>query len=190
MATHIDSTEQHVIDDSGLTYADEATLLAATPASTLIGRIGIATSEGTYWLWDSNSTWVQIGRNGVTLIRDVTHSDASWYELFLDGSTVRATIPTDTIWAFEALIAGATSGQVKGFAFHILGAIENDGGTTALMGTPTVTTVDDSDDVSFDARATADDTNDALLIEVQDSDGASDVVRWKAIVTISPVTFA
>jgi hypothetical protein len=58
-----------------------------------------------------------------------------------------------------------------------------------LKGTPVVTVIDDSDDVSFDARVTADDTNDALLIEVSDSDGTGDVVNWLATVRTSEITF-
>jgi hypothetical protein len=70
-----------------------------------------------------------------------------------------------------------------------LGCIENDGGTTALKGVPTVTVVDDADDVSFDAQAAADDANDALLIQVSDADAASDLVRWSASVKIVQVSF-
>ena len=53
-----------------------------------------------------------------------------------------------------------------------------------------LTTIDNADDASFSARVTADDTNDALLIEVSDSDGASDTVRWTAHVTTSELTYA
>jgi hypothetical protein len=123
--------------------------------------------------------------------RAITHNSAAWTALQLgpNGLETRLTIASDTVWAFEALIAGATSGMAKTFAFHIQGCIENDGGVTALKGTPTVTVIDNSDDVSFSARATADDTNDALLIEVSDSDGAGDTVRWSARVVTAEVTY-
>jgi hypothetical protein len=119
----------------------------------------------------------------------VTHSDASWYKLWVDAINDYLVIPSDTCWVFDILLAGATSGMGKSFGFHIRGMIENDGGTTTLKGTPVVTVIDDSDDTSFDARVTADDTNDALLIEVSDSDGASDVVNWLATIRTSEITF-
>jgi hypothetical protein len=126
----------------------------------------------------------------VCVSRQVTHSTTGWYELYADNSNDQLLIPTDTVWSFEALITGATSGLAKTFGFHILGMIENDGGVTAIKGTPTVTTIDNSDDVSFGAQASADDTNDALKIEVQDTDGASDVVRWFATVRTAELTYA
>jgi hypothetical protein len=87
-----------------------------------------------------------------TVTRDVTHSDANWYELFVDGASTQLVIPSDTVWAFDALIAGGTSGMTKSFAFRIVGVVENDGGTTTVK-TSTVTTIEDADDVSFDVRA-------------------------------------
>lgn len=113
--------------------------------------------------------------------RQVTHSDANWYELFLDGSSIRITLANNTLVTFDVLIAGATAGLAKTFNYRIVGAIENDGGITAILGVPVVTTVSETD-VTFDARATADDTNDALLIEVSDSSAQGDVVRWVATI--------
>lgn len=121
--------------------------------------------------------------------RQVTHSSSAWFPLFIDAASERLVIPSDTIWTFSILLSGITSGAAKTFAFKIEGAIENDGGTTAILGTPTVTTLYDTDDVSFDVRVTADDTNDALLVEVSDSDGGGDLVRWFGTVMRSSVTF-
>jgi hypothetical protein len=120
----------------------------------------------------------------------VTHNTTNWYELFADYINDQLLIPSDSCWVFDILITGATSGMGKSFGFHILGMIENDGGTTTIKGTPTVTTIDDADDTSFDAQVSADDTNDALKIEVQDTDGASDVVRWIGTVRMAQLTYA
>lgn len=117
------------------------------------------------------------------------HGTTNWYELFLDGSSERMTIPTDTAWVFDILLVGATSGMAKTFGFRIEGVIENDGGTTTLLAS-TVTTLYDTDDVSFDARVRGDDTNDALVIEVSDSDAGGDTVRWVATIRTSEVTYA
>lgn len=123
--------------------------------------------------------------------RQVNHVSAAWTSLYPNTETgEHLAIPTDTIWTFEALITGATSGLGKTFGFKIQGCIENDGGTTALKGTPTVTAIDDSDDTDFDAQAAADNTNNALLIQVRDSTSGGDTVRWFAQVTVSAITYA
>jgi hypothetical protein len=119
--------------------------------------------------------------------KSVLHNNANWFELFL-GSSYRMTIPVDTVWTFTALIVGTTQGGTKSFGFKIEGVIENDGGTTTLLAS-TVTTIYDTDDVSFDARARGDNTNDALVIEVQDVDAAGDTVRWVASIQTVEVTF-
>lgn len=126
----------------------------------------------------------------IHVIRSVTHSDANWYPLWTDGVSLHPVIAIDVVWTFEVLIVGATANLGKVFSFKIQGCIKNTGGTTALSGTPTVTTISDGDDVSFDARVTADDTNDALAVEVQDSDGAGDVVQWSAVIKYVSVTFS
>ena len=90
---------------------------------------------------------------------------------------------------FHVLIAGATSGLAKSFSFIIEGAIKNDGGTTTLLNS-TVTTVYDTDDTSFDARVSADDTNDALLIEVSDADSGGDTVNWVAKISTVEIIYA
>lgn len=118
----------------------------------------------------------------------VTHSSNAWFTLFLDGTDDLLTIATDAVWTFRAQIVGTTQGCAKSFGFEIKGVIENDGGTVALLAT-TTTTLYDTDDASFDAQAVADDPNNALLIQVQDTDAAGDVVRWVASIQITEVTF-
>lgn len=122
------------------------------------------------------------------LLNSITHNDASWYNLYVDGTVQLMTLETDQVMTFTCWIAGTTQGCTKSFAFKIEGLIENDGGTTTLLAS-TTTTIYDTDDVSFDARALADNANDALLIQVQDSDGAGDTVRWSAVVRAAEVTF-
>jgi len=123
--------------------------------------------------------------------RSVTHSDASWYSLFVGGASVGQLgidVATDTVMTFDCLIVGTTQGCTKSFSFRIEGAVENDGGTTSILAS-TVTTIYDADDVSFDAQVAADDPNDRLLIQVQDTDGTGDTVRWVAVVRTSEVTY-
>jgi len=124
----------------------------------------------------------------IPIRRQATHSDATWYELYTDGAAAQLTIPNNTAWHFNARIIGSTSGMTKTQTYGIVGCIENDAGTTTLMAS-VVTTVYE-DDANFDARATADDANDALALEVQDSAGSGDTLRWFAYVRISQITYA
>jgi hypothetical protein len=121
--------------------------------------------------------------------RTVTHTGANWYELFENNNaaSARILVPTDTLYTFDILVSGATAGLAKSFGFAINGVIKNDGGTTTLLAS-NVTTLYDTDDVSYDARVTADDTNDALLVEVSDADSSGDVVKWLASVRLASVT--
>ena len=123
------------------------------------------------------------------LRKAVMHSDATWHELHLDGTDDQLTLASDTVWCFTAHITGATAGMAKSFGFKIEGVVENDGGTTTIKNS-SVTTIDDVDDVSFDARAFPDDGTDALLIQVQDSDGGGDTVRWVCHLQTAELTFA
>jgi hypothetical protein len=122
------------------------------------------------------------------LRRVVTHSTTGWTRLWVGGDAGLLTIPADTALTFIIKLVGTTQGMAKVFSFIIEGAIKNDGGTTTLLAS-TVTTVYDTDDTSFDARVVADDTGDSLSIEVSDSDGGSDVVRWVATIQAVEVSF-
>lgn len=122
------------------------------------------------------------------VFRSVTHSDANWYTLFTDGSSSPWQLGGYSVITFEALIVGATSALGKTFSFKIQGSIKNTAGTIALSGTPTVTTISNGDDVSFEAQAVADDPNDALAIQVRDTDGGGDTVQWSAVIKFISVT--
>jgi len=132
-------------------------------------------------------------QNGeIAIRRSTTHSDATWYTLNPDGTTAGTfiTIPEDSVMTFDALVSGITAGCAQTFSFQIRGCIENDGGTTAMKGTPVIDYLDRSDDSDFDIQAIASDANDALLIQVQDSSGDSNyTVRWGGNVRWQSTTF-
>jgi hypothetical protein len=195
MAIHSQLTESEGIHQPfAWVWADKDSRDAEGVASADINKIGYQQDSGDiFQLLDLVPTWQRLGGKPAGLIYrviiDADHSTADWFRLLIGGED-QLVIQSDTIWAFSALVVGTTSGATKSFAFKVEGAIENDGGTTALKGTPTTTVLDDSDDTSFDARAVADDSEDALAIEVQDSDGAGDTVRWAATVTVSEAHYA
>ncbi len=113
----------------------------------------------------------------VVLRQAGTMTAGKWYELFLDGSAARLTIASGRTMTFDILITARTSaGESAGY--RIAGLIENLGGTTALIGTPVINVLGE-DDTVWDAQVVADDSNDALVIQVQGND---ETIRWVATV--------
>jgi hypothetical protein len=176
-------------------WADYAARDAEDVESSDVNKIGYQQDSGDiYQLLDLTPTWRRIAGKAsgrvIEVTIDYTHASSAWERLLIAGDTDgELVIPSDTIWAFTALVVGITSGATKSFAFKLEGAIENDGGTTALKGSVTKAVLDDADDTSFDARAVADDAEDSLAIEVSDSDGSGDTVRWSATVVIAEATY-
>jgi len=113
-----------------------------------------------------------------------TSTGTAYTELFLDGSGQRITIPDNRAMAFEILVVGHdnTDNQAAGYRFW--GIIKNVGGTVSFVESVDKSQKDDDD--SWDARVQADDTNDALVIEVR---GNNETVRWVATVRTSEVSW-
>lgn len=119
------------------------------------------------------------------VVRNST-SNATQTELFLNGSSLRITIPTDTTWVFSAMVvARRTDADNESAAYIIEGCIDNNAGTTALVGTVTVTVLAE-DNAAWDAVAEADNTNDALVFKVTAE--AAKAVRWVGWVRLVEVT--
>jgi hypothetical protein len=123
------------------------------------------------------------------LSRQRTHSDATWWPLLVDGAN-SPFVPANTGWTFVAEIFGATVNQGKRFSFSIEGAISRDNASNTTLLASTTTTIYDTDDVSFDARAVANDTTEALEIQVQDSGSGGDTVRWSCYLRTTELTYA
>jgi hypothetical protein len=110
-------------------------------------------------------------------------TNATQTELFLDGATARLTVAAGRTMTFDILVAArSTTGQSAGY--HILGVIENDAGTTSLIGAPVITTLGE-DVAAWDVIVAADNVNDALAIKV--TGAASTSIRWVATVRTAEV---
>ena len=96
-------------------------------------------------------------------------------------------VPSGAVYAFHILLAGTNAGNSRSFGFEITGVIENAGGTTSILGTPTVNTLYNGDDTSITAQAAADNTNDDLLVQVSDSDAAGGTILWVARIQTADV---
>ena len=98
------------------------------------------------------------------------------------------TIPQNTVWKFHVLVVGTTSGGATAGTYELTGAIKNNGGTTSLIGSVTQTAVnEDAGAGTWDATAIADNTNNALVIQVTGASGTN--IRWVARVETAEVTW-
>ncbi|HEY6172101.1 MAG TPA: hypothetical protein VIX80_07585 [Candidatus Kapabacteria bacterium] len=118
------------------------------------------------------------------VVRNVT-ADSTSANLYLDGSSLALTIPSNTVFTFVADITALSSTGDAG-SYQIKGAIKNIGGTTSIVGSITIT-VNAEDQASWDVNAIADDSSNALMIQVQ-GDDATDI-RWVASVRTTEVTY-
>ncbi|MBC7225944.1 MAG: hypothetical protein H5T61_01745 [Thermoflexales bacterium] len=112
----------------------------------------------------------------------------NWYDLYLNGneggSLGYLTIAPGRAVAFDALVVGRTeAGESAGYL--IRGLIENVGGTTAFVGSPSVTLLGE-DDAAWNAQAVASNSYDALFIQVQ---GNGETIRWVATVRTVEVSW-
>lgn len=121
------------------------------------------------------------------LRESITHSDANWHTIGIDDSGIGPIIPADSHWTFEVQVSGATQDIGKCFGYLVNGSIKRIGSTTTLNAMNV--TVIHEDDSDFDCQAVADDTNDALFIQVKDATSGGDAVRWVATVKLTQVIY-
>lgn len=99
----------------------------------------------------------------------------------------RAVIPTDTTWAFMILLVARNANtNNESAAWQIQGCIDNNAGTTALVGTVVATTLGDDSAGAWTVVVDGDNTNDVLRIRVTGQ--ASKTIRWVARVALTEVT--
>lgn len=106
-------------------------------------------------------------------------TDATATELFLDGSSTRLTIPSGKILHATVHVIGSKSDGSAVAVYQRQVAIKNVSGTTSLVGS--VNTIGSDTAASTSFSITADDTNDALKIEVTGI--AAETWRWVASVS-------
>ena len=112
-----------------------------------------------------------------------TTNDATETELFLDGGSQRISVSDGRAMSFDILVVGRSSAGTVTLS-HIVGIIENTGGTTRV---PTAIVAQTYTDASGGATAVADDTNDALAVKV--TGVAATNMRWVATVRTAEVSW-
>ena len=163
------------VHTAALQYCDNT----ATP----VLRYGAyAASDGGATLLDQGST--QDGGNFsaagdaqriyYTLRRQTTTATPA--ELFLDGAATRMAIPSDTSWTYSCHIAvRRTDADSESAAYAFRGAIDNNAGTTALVGDAWQDILAE-DTTAWSIAATADNTNDALIFTATGE--AAKTINW------------
>ena len=155
---------------------------------TIGGGGGLATLAANYGPQDSASGDSESPGDARTslyvLRRTVTTSDLS--ELFLDGASRRMVVPRNSTWTFDILIsARASDGDSAGIA--IKGVIQNLNGVTVMVAPPAEQRLGSTPALNVTAQALADDTSDALAIQVTGE--ASRSLRFVAVVRTAEVGF-
>jgi len=148
----------------------------------------IQTAKG---IVQSNGDFATAGdAQAMTYVLRGTTSNATFTEIFLNGSSTRMVLPYDTTWAFDALIVARLGTQQASAAYNVFGCIDNESGTVAMVGSVQYGTPIEDNPLTndWDVQFTADDTNDSLKLEVKGGTGHSDSVRWVASVRVSQVT--
>jgi len=113
----------------------------------------------------------------------VHHDDADWHELFLNGTSTQMIIPHDTAWGFNITIVGTSPLTTEYFMYTINGLITRDASNNTTLQASNVTVISESD-ANFNARVAADDTTEALIVEVTDAGSTGDYINWTAKVDI------
>jgi len=117
-----------------------------------------------------------------TIVLGVQTTTATTDQLQRGSGTDGIDIPSDTTYLFEAHVVARRTGTSEAAAYRLEGVIENEGGTTAIVGSVSQTIIHE-DDTTWNATATADDTNDRLNIDV--TGAASKTIRWVARVELT-----
>ena len=101
-------------------------------------------------------------------------SGAVFAELFIDGASERAAIPSDSTWIWEARIVGMDDTQTDRAAYVRRGLLYNKAGATVMQGSVETIGTDIETNANWDVQVTADNTNDSLKIEAK-GDAGQDV---------------
>ncbi len=119
--------------------------------------------------------------------RSATMPAGAWFDLYLNGldSTDLLTIAADSTVVFDILIVGRTEAD-ESVGYQIQCIIENDDGNTQFIGAPILTYLGE-DDGAWDARVAVNQTNDALLVQVQGNGEAA--IRWVATIRTAEVSW-
>jgi len=160
--------------------------LASGVDSVAIGNRATATDVGQFAYASGYFAAVGDAQTSMYVLRNQT-TNATQTELFTNGSSTGISVATDSTVFFRISIAARrTDADNESAAYVIEGCIDNNAGTTALVGGLGTKTVVAEDTVAWDVTVTADNTNNEINILVTGE--ASKTIRWVATVVITTVS--
>lgn len=140
----------------------------------------MAYASGVFGVWPGDA------QTSLYVLRNSTSTAAST-ELFLDGSSQRITLSSGRALVFEIQVVALSDTGGTGAGFRIWGTLRNNGGDTTILGAWGEVIGASPAAGSWSAVASADNTNDALVVHVTGSNGVN--VRWVATVRTTEVTW-
>lgn len=132
---------------------------------------------------NGSANWNPGGTSGAARLTVFnTTTDATVTTLFLNGTSTLITLQDDCSYAFRVLvIARRTDADNETDAWQILGSIDRNAGTVALVGAITKTVIN-KDTAGWDIDAVADNTNKSLNIRA--TGAVASTVKWTAVVEL------
>ena len=164
----------------GTSAGGNVVITAGAPVSTgTPGTISLATSGGYVYQDGGDFAGAGDAQTGMYVLRAIT-TNATPTEMFLNQTSLRMLVPSDGTWMFNIkVVARRTDGDGESAAYQFEGVIDNNAGTTALVGS-LIETIIAEDTAAWTVSVTADDTADALTIDVT-GEGSKNI-RWVAFV--------
>ncbi len=158
------------------TDADSANCTAADAVA--IGQNITADDIGEFAFASGDFVSPSDAHTSIFVLRNNT-TDATQTELFADGSSGDISVPSDCTVTFHVfIVARQTDADDVSAGYSFFGVMDNNAGTTALVGSLSAITTIGEDVAGWDVTATADDTNDGINVLVTGAVG--DAVRWVA----------
>ena len=161
--------------------------IANGDTATVPGGNGARASLIGQWAYANGTFTDSAGEAQASLyvMRGQTTSTGTWENLYLDLGH-RLTIPPTRTLTFDILVVGRSNaaGGNESAGYYCWGVIENVGGTTTLVGSWCNTLGED--DSNWDVRVVADDSKDALAVQVM---GNGETIRWVATVRTAEVSW-
>lgn len=152
--------------------------------ATAMGRDALANRVGMFAYASQQFAAQGDAQRARFVMRNKTTTNSA-VELFLDGSATRLTIPSGKYLTGTINIAGIKSDGTAAASYIRQFSIKNVAGTTSLVGT--VNTIGTDEAASTSISITANDTNDALKVEVTGI--TSETWRWVAAVDVVEVAY-
>jgi len=153
-------------------------IASATFATVPGGQFGLATHFGEMAYANGRFSATGDAQTSTYVLRNTTANNTPT-ELFLDGASSRLTIATNRVLTFDILVVGVNVNNGNAAGYRLAGVIKNIGGITSFIGTPNQVILGE-DAAGWDATVVADNTNDALVVQVTGVPMAN--IRWVATV--------